>query len=410
MRALTFTLGAILTAYCSAGVLSETVWPKDEEVERVLCSLLLCVDSPLEDQARQQLTGVGDQDVHRAITLFKGVLQRDPQNPYHWAELGEAFLEAGQDENARYCFDQVPALAPNSANLLLRAANFHFQIGESKEALPITARILTLIPDYDSVIFSEYTRLVAQVEDVLRYGLPEDRRAVESWLRYLIQDGRLEDAQSTWEWLARRGYADDALAGEYVEFLIRQGHPDWAVSAWVRYLGSRSGDYRKSSYLFNGGFESEPASSPFDWNLARAQGVEVARDCTTAGSGKCSLRIKFAGTQNLNFAAASQTTFVTPGHYRFHVLIRTEGLTTDQGIRFRISDAEAPARLDVILGQSTGTRPWSDVEYDVVVPSGTRLLQVQAIRQRSLRFGNKIGGTAWIGDLRLEPIGNRSSR
>jgi hypothetical protein len=71
------------------------------------------------------------------------------------------------------------------------------------------------------VIFSEYTRLVAQVDDVLRFGLPEDSRAVESWLRYLIQDGRLEDAQSTWEWLAGRGYADDALAGEFVEFLIR---------------------------------------------------------------------------------------------------------------------------------------------------------------------------------------------
>jgi hypothetical protein len=94
-------------------------------------------------------------------------------------------------------------------------------------------------------------------------------------------------------------------------------------------LGTRSGDYRKSSYLFNGGFESEPAPSPFDWNLARAQGVEVARDCTIAGSGKWSLRIKFAGTQNLDFAAASQMTFVPQGPYRFHALIRTEGLATD---------------------------------------------------------------------------------
>jgi hypothetical protein len=410
MKALTFTLGVILTAYCSAGILSETVWPKDEEVERVLCRLLLCVNSPLEDQARQQLTGVGEEDVQGAITLFKDVLQRDPQNPYHWADLGEAFLEAGQDENARYCFDQVSALAPHSAPFLLRAANFHFQIGESEEALPITARILALIPDYDSVIFSEYTRLVAQVNDVLRFGLPEDRRAVNSWLRYLIQDGRLEDAQSTWEWLARRGYADDSLAGEYVEFLIRQGHPDSAASVWSRYLGTRSGDYRKSSYLFNGGFESEPAQSPFDWNLARTRGVEVARDCAIAGSGRCSLRIKFAGTQNLDFAAASQITFVPPGPYRFHALVRTEGLTTDQGIRFRISDAEAPARLDAILGQSTGSMPWSPVDHDLVVPPATRLLQVQVIRQPSMRFDNKVDGTAWIDDLRLEPIDNRSSQ
>ena len=316
----------------------------------------------------------------------------------------------GQKEEARECYGQVLALAPRSAPFLLRVANFYFQIGENKKALPITARILTLIPDYDSIIFSEYARLVDHVEDVLRYGLPEDRRAAESWLQFLIQARRLDDAQRTWDWVAGRGYANDPLAGEFVEFLIRQGHPDSAASAWARYLGTRSGDYGKSTYLFNGGFESEPAQSPFDWNVARTEGVEVSRDFTTAWSGKYSLRISFAGTQNLDVAAASQLAFVKPGPYRFHAFIRSEGLTTDQGIRFRICDAEAPARLDVIFGQFTGTRPWSAVEQAFVVSPETRLLQVQVIRKPSLKFDNKVGGTAWIDELRLEPIGNRSSR
>ena len=410
MRTLTLILGAVLAAYSSAGIISDTLWPNNEKVERVLCRLLLCANAPLVGRARQQLTGVREEDVQKAINIFKGVLQRDPQNPYRWADLGEAFLEAGQKEEARYCYGQVLALAPHSAPFLLRAANFHFQIGENEEALPITAWILMLIPDYDSVIFSEYARLVDRPEDVLRYGLPEDRRAAESWLRFLIQAERLDDAQRTWEWVVGRGYADDALAGEYVEFLIRQGRPDLAASTWARYLGTRAGDYGKSTYLFNGGFESEPAQSPFDWSVARTQGVEVARDCTTAWSGKCSLRVSFAGTQNLDLAAASQMTLVKPGPYRFHAFIRSEGLTTDQGIRFRVSDAEAPARLDVTFGQFIGTRPWSGVERDFVVPPATRLLQVQVIRQPSMKFDNKVGGTAWIDELSLEPIGSRPSR
>jgi hypothetical protein len=410
MRKLTLILAAVLAAYCSAGILSEMVWPNNEEVKGVLCRLLLCTNASLVGRARQQLAEVGEEDVQEAVALFRRALQRDPQNPYRWADLGEAFLEAGQKEDARYCYVQALALAPYSAPFLLRVANFHFQIGENEKALPITARILTLIPDYDSVIFSEYTRLVGQVEDVLRSGLPQGCRAAESWLRFVIQAGRLDDAQRTWEWVVGRGYADDALVGEYAEFLIRQGHPDWAASAWARYLGTRSGDYRKSTYLFNGGFESEPAQSPFDWNVARTQGVEVARDCTTAWSGKCSLRIKFAGTKNLDFAAASQLAFVMPGPYRFHAFIRSEGLTTDQGIRFRISDAEVPARLDVIFGQFTGTRPWSPVEQAFVVSPETRLLQVQVIRKPSLKFDNKVGGTAWIDELRLEPMGNRLPR
>jgi tetratricopeptide (TPR) repeat protein len=410
MRILTLILGSTLAFYCSAAILAESLWQNSQSANHVLCRFLLCANEPLVDQARQQMASVEGEAAQKAVATLKLVLQRDPQNPYHWAELGDAFLEAGQDENARYCFDRVQALAPNSADLLLRSANFHLQVGETTKALHITARILTLTADYEEVIFSEYTRLVDHVEDVLRFGLPEDRRAAEAWLRFLTDAGRIGDAQHTWDWVAERGYADDTLAGEYVEFLVRQGRPEWAASAWSRHLGNRSGDYRQSNYLFNGDLESEPARSPFDWNLASAQGAEVTRDCTTARMGECSLRIKFAGTRNLDFAAASQITFVPPGPYRFHALIRTEGLTTDQGIRFRISDDEVPARLDVTFGHFMGTWTWSSVEQDIVVPPASRLLQVRIIRQPSLRFDNKVDGTAWFDDLRLEPIGNRSSR
>jgi len=219
----------------------------------------------------------------------------------------------------------------------------------------------------------------------------------------------VDDAQRTWEWAVERGYADDASAGAYASFLIGQGHPDLAASAWVRYLGTRSGEYRKSTYLFNGDLDSEPSPSPFDWSLAHTRGADVARDCTTARWGKCSLRIEFAGTQNLDLVAASQVTSLTPGVYRFRAWIRTEGLTTDQGIRFQISDVEEPARLDVTFGHFTGTSPWSNVEQKIVVPTAGRLLQVRIFRQPSTRFDNKVGGTVWIDELRLEPIGNRSS-
>ena len=409
MKALTFILGAVLAAYCAAGILSETWGQNNLEVNRLLCRFFVCAGAPLEWRARQELAGVGEEDTHEAIALFREVLQRDPQNPYRWADLGEAFLDAGQKEEARGCYGQVMALAPQSPPLLLRAANFYFQIGESNQALPLTARILTLIPDYDSIIFSEYTRLVDHPENVLRHGLPEDRRAVKSWLQYLMQAGRLGDAQRTWDWVARRGYDDDITAGEYASFLVHQGHPDWAVSAWTQHLGARAGDYRKPNYLFNGNLEFESTPSPFDWNLERAPGVQVTRDCTTAWSGKCSLRISFAGTQNLDFAAASQLAFVKSGPYRFHASIRTEGLTTDQGIRFRICDAELPTRLDVIFGQFTGTMPWSPVEQDLAIPPQTKLVRVQVIRQPSMKFDNKVGGTAWIDELRLEPIGHPSS-
>ena len=410
LRTLTFTLGAILIAYCSVGVLSETLWQNNEQVNRVLCQFLLCNNAPLVWRARDQVTGGKEENIQQAITIFRMVLQRDPQDPYRWADLGDAFLKAGQKEDARYCFGQVLALAPHFAPFLLRVAHFHFQIGENQLALPITALILALIPDYDSIIFSEYLHVVDHAEDVLQFGFRENPRAAKSWLQFLIQAGRLDDAQRSWDWVVGHGYADNVLAGEYVEFLIRQSYPDSAASAWAQYLGSRADDYDKSTYLFNGDFESDPAQSPFDWNLAHTEGVEVTRDFTTAWSGKCSLRIKFAGTQNLGIAAASQLAFVRPGTYRFHAFIRTEALTTDQGIRFRISDADAPARLDEVFGQFIGSNPWSSVDHDLVVAPKSRLLRIEVIRQPSMKFDNKVDGTAWIDELKLEPIIPHSPR
>jgi tetratricopeptide (TPR) repeat protein len=384
--------------------------PNNERVDRVLCHFFLCNNAPLVWRARDQLAIGKEENIQQAIALFRTALQGDPQDPYRWADLGDAFLVGGQKENARYCFGQVLVLAPHTAPFLLRVADFYFQIGGNEEALPVTARILALIPDYDSGIFSDYLRSVDRVEDVLRLGLPEGGRAAKSWLRFLIQAGRLEDAQRTWDWIVGHGYADDALAGEYVEFLTRQGHPDSAASVWAQYLGARADDYDKSTYLFNGDFESDPAQSPFDWNVAHTAGVEVARDCTTARSGKCSLRISFEGTQNLGFAAASLLAFVRPGAYRFHAFIRSEALTTDQGVRFRVSDAEAPDRLDEVFGQFTGSSPWSSVDHDLVIAPATRLLRIEVVRQPSMKFDNKVAGTAWIDELKLEPVIPHSPR
>ncbi|MGO8815926.1 MAG: hypothetical protein ACLQVG_14865 [Terriglobia bacterium] len=47
----------------------------------------------------------------------------------------------------------------------------------------------------------------------MQYGLPEGRRAVKSWLQYLMQAGRVDAAQSAWGWADERGSADNSLAG-----------------------------------------------------------------------------------------------------------------------------------------------------------------------------------------------------
>ena len=112
MRTLTFILGTVLCVYGCAGTVFETFYADSAEVERVLCRFLLCHDFRLVRSARQQLTGPKKEDLEGAIGAFRTVLHRDSHNPHRWADLGEAFLEGGQREEARYCYRRVLALAP----------------------------------------------------------------------------------------------------------------------------------------------------------------------------------------------------------------------------------------------------------------------------------------------------------
>jgi tetratricopeptide (TPR) repeat protein len=398
---LAFVLGGILVVYCTAGILFETRFANNVQAESVFCRFFLCDNALVVWTAREHLWAPTEQGPHSAIEGFRRALQRDTHDPHRWADLGEAFLEAGQIDRAGYCYSQVLARAPHRPAFLLRVSNFHFQLGETTKALPITAQILGVIPEYDSVIFSQYTRLVDHVEEVLQYGLPEDRRAAQSYLRYLVHAGRLADAQRTWDWVAARHFADDTLAGDYVRFLIRQHHPDVAAATWAQHLGTRAGDYLKSDYLFNGDFEFEPAAGPFDWRIVPAEGVEVVRDSNAPCSGQWSLRISFPGTTNLAYGGVSQMAFVKPGPCRFQACVRSEGITTDQGIRFRIFDVDAPARLNVSTREFSGTTAWTRVEQKLLIPPETKLLQVQVVRQPSNKFDNKISGIIWVDAVRL---------
>jgi cytochrome c-type biogenesis protein CcmH/NrfG len=58
---------------------------------------------------------------------LREALGQESASPYGWCDLGEALLEDGQKEKARYCFQLAEKLAPNVPPIWMRAAFFHFQ-------------------------------------------------------------------------------------------------------------------------------------------------------------------------------------------------------------------------------------------------------------------------------------------
>jgi hypothetical protein len=200
-------------------------------------------------------------------------------------------------------------------------------------------------------------------------------------------------------------YADIPTAREYIDFLFGNNKYQEAAAAWALFLGDGRNGYRDTNWLFNGDFEREPSGLPLDWEIESVAGqVDTTLDSNVAHTGTHSLRIQFAGTENVSYANTVQKTSVPPGTYRFTAFIRTQDITTDKGVAFRIFDPENSSRLDSRTEQFIGTHGWKRVEQTVRVPGATQLLTVQVIREPTMKFDNKVSGTAWIDTVSLSRI------
>jgi len=395
-------ISIVLVVYSLAGILVEPRFSNDPDLEKSSCRFLLCGDNILLRRTYEILWNSGPAGPRLAAQGFREALVRNMAFPYRWCDLGQSLADAGQIDQADYCFARAAELGPKVPPILLRVANFYFTAQQPEKALGYASRVLAQGPAYDNLVFLTYFRLGVEFNSILEHGIPEDRRAAQSFLQYMLRSASPEQAQQVWEWIISRSFADDALASLYVEYLVKRKLYEEAAKVWSAYVRERAGDYPEANFLFNGDFEKPPTGCVFDWRLLSSNGFQAARDSKTPWSGTWSVRLHFTGKENVTFAGLAQVAYIRPGRYTFEAHIKTSGLSTDEGIRFRIVDAEASRRLDVLTEQTLGTGDWSEIRKDFTVSAPTRLIEIQAVRRPSLKFDSQIGGTAWVDGLKIK--------
>jgi O-antigen ligase len=392
-RSFGITLAGLLILYAPGWIFFETSRRNGLRVESWFCRFGICYTD--QSPPARDPGSMSDADLLDA-------LRRDAAAPNRWCELGESRLKSGRLDQAGYCFSTALTLAPYIPAILMRAAGFYDSIHDTGQALRQTSRILGNTGAYDDQIFAWYAQKNIPLDRILAGGLP-DGRSAKAFLRsiYTGPVDRARQANQVWEWAVAHGYIDEPLARDYIAFLFSGHLYQAAARSWALYLGERRGGYLQSDWLYNGDFETQPTGSSFDWRIEPRSGVAVARDANVAHEGKHSLRIRFDGKENIAFNQIAETVYVTPARYRFEAYIRTEGITTNQGVGFHIAGDSGRSRVDVNTERLVGTNDWKKIEKIVVVPPGMELLQVQIVRQPSLQFDNQISGTVWIDSVKL---------
>ena len=117
-------------------------------------------------------------------------------------------------------------------------------------------------------------------------------------------------------------------------------------------------------------------------------------------AGHYSARVRFDGTENVDSTTLSESTFVPAGRYKFQAYVKTDEITTNQGVFFGLSAKGVNVTTDNLIG----TRDWTLVEKTFQVPPDAGLLEVSLRRNASLKFDNQIKGTVWIDDIRIAPL------
>jgi tetratricopeptide (TPR) repeat protein len=375
-------------------------------------------------------------DPAEVVRLYEQAAALAPHRPEMWIELGAAAEWAGDLHRARNAFERAHALAPHAPRTNWQLGNFYLRASgqQSNSAAEREELYLKSLRALREAIFTEPKlrrpafelawRVVesraAQAApgtdpraSFLRELLPDEPNIAIEFLSFLVERSELDAAAQVWRHLLdiRQPFAP-AATFFYFDALIRARRSSELAAAWQTLRLRFPGEIPASdpeNLLYNADFVQPALGGGLDWRFPPAEGARAeivpadpAAPFAQRSPGARMLQVTFEGTHNTDFSQAYQFVPLTPGrHYRFRGCVKTEGVTSDSGVRLEILDAYDSTALFLHSPALTGTAPWQCSELAFRSGPATSLAVIRVARPRSRKLSGLISGRVWIGGLRL---------
>ena len=161
----------------------------------------------------------------------------------------------------------------------------------------------------------------------------------------------------------------------------------------------------EGSVVWDPSFESGATGNSFSWRYQPlVEGVRISLDRTQKHSGNQSLRLTFDNKHNPNLQAACTIVNVEPNTtYHFSGWVRTQNLTTNSGIGFRILPQGDPQSAASQTREIHGSNPWTSIDTPWTAGPKVRQAAICVMREPSDTPNANISGTAWVDDVNLVP-------
>src|SRR6266478_455596 len=353
-----------------------------------------------------------DPDPTHAIASFRHALSLNARYADAWLDLAAVYESEGDLFGARDAYVQARNAYPVSAAVAWRYGNFLLRQGEVPQAFAEIRRAVSADPKRTAEAFSRCWRVDPNLESILANVIPPNRAAYLDVIRELAAADQLAATLTVWQRLVSlhpRMSPADVIS--FADFLIQKSHFDDAHRIWqsaFQLSDVVTGD-PPGSVLWDGGFESNVRGGGFAWVFSPTPpGVQTTLDRRQKHTGKQSLRLFFDGKHNTSYEGVCTNAEVRPDTtYRFTAWVRTQALTSDECVRFRLSgfsDSRPSGSTD--SQDSRGTQSWTRVEMPWTSGEGVYRARVCVLRNPSRGLDARIQGAAWIDDISLVPVGN----
>ena len=343
-------------------------------------------------------------EVQDGLKQLREATNLAPTQPEYWSGLASACESAGDTICADRAMQRTLSLAPTTPRYRWNAANDELAHGRADEALQEFRKLLEMDPEYAPETFRLCLKYVGDPGKVFRRVLAnqEDPQLNFSFINYLVDHGQGAEAYPVWQaTFAMNKTFPLSLAGPYLEWLVRQGQDQEAVSAWQD-LESH-GIIRKppadsdGNLVFNSGFEGPLLKMGFGWRVRSEPYTRVDLDDSGPYAGNRSARVIFTVSRNDNNEPLFQIVPVAPDRsYRLQAFVRSEDISSNSGPRLRVTDPKCSRCLDVSTEGTVGTTNWHPVSVTFSTGPATRLVQISIWRPHCLSFPSDITGSFWV--------------
>jgi hypothetical protein len=353
---------------------------------------------------------LANSDPAGALADYQRAVERNPLSAHYWMDLAGAYEDAGNIPLAREAFERSRKVYPASAEVAWNYGNFLLRQEDFSEGFAQIQRAVTTDVTLLPLAISRTWRSNHDVDLLLDRVLPANVDAYFQALDFFASNRQAAAGLAVWQRLLALGRPFPLQRTfPFLDDLIREDRAHDATRVWREALaaaGLPNGEPMHNSLVWNGDFEREFSNGGLDWRWVPLPGVAIDFDSAPPAHGARSIRIDFGGGSNPELTEPSQFIPVEPARtYHFHAYMRTEGITTESGMRFIFTDPNRTGGTNLLTENFTGSHVWTDVEGDVTTGAETHFLLLRLYRIPSHMFDNKLNGTIWIADVSLLPAG-----